>query len=283
MKDFLKPYYQRIKDILVEASTEDVDLEELTFEVDKLKDEFYNELESRSTSTEFVFEGEDAVKGLIKKYERLFGEESNYVNRNPESRLAIKLDLGFGAYNPPCPYSEKDFPNIQKKIINQMLKRVETPEDEDSKPLLKRVAQSKLSQEQMKYVVDYMTRISNSLTEYVVNHNHNDWNWLIDCHFIVQYVFEKTAELTYKVSKGETTDGLEYDIREAFTYFQLSVPDSFQMKLDSVTDKLDNIVLDITNFIEKNDYHLCNEETWFRPMVFNAALNGMLYTLEQKF
>ena len=50
MKDFLKPYYQRIKDILFEASTEDVDLEELTFEVDRLKDEFYNELESRSTS-----------------------------------------------------------------------------------------------------------------------------------------------------------------------------------------------------------------------------------------
>ena len=282
MKDFLKPYYQRIKDILVEASTEDVDLEELTFEVDKLKDEFYNELESRSTSTEFVFEGEDAVKGLIKKYERLFGEESNYVNRNPESRLAIKLDLGFGIDNSPCPYSEKDFPDIQKKIINYILKRVETPEDEDSKPLRKGVAQSQLPQEQMEYIVGNMTCISNSLTEYVVNYNHNDWNWLIDCHFIVQYVFEKTAELTYKVSKGETTDGLEYDIREAFTYFQLSVPDSFQMKLDSVVDKLDNIVLDITNFIEKKNYHLCNEETWFRPMVFNAALNGMLYTLEQK-
>lgn len=282
MKDFLKPYYQRIKDLLIEASTENADLDELAFEVDKLKDEFYNELESRSTSTEFVFEGEDAVKGLIKKYERLFGEESNYVNRDPESRLAIKLDLGFGNFNPPCPYSEEDFPDIQKKIINHILKRVKTPEDEDSKPLLEGVAQSKLSQEQMEYIVGYMTCISNSLTEYVVNYNHNDWNWLIDCRFIVQYVFEKTAELTYKVSKGETTDGLEYDIREAFTYFQLSVPDSFQMKLDSVVDKLDNIVLDITNFIEKKNYHLCNEETWFRPMVFNAALNGMLYTLEQK-
>ena len=76
MKDFLKPYYQRIKDLLIEASTENADLDELAFEVDILKDEFYNELESRSTSTEFVFEGEDAVKGLIKKYERLFGEES---------------------------------------------------------------------------------------------------------------------------------------------------------------------------------------------------------------
>ena len=282
MKDFLKPYYQRIKDILVEASTEDVDLEELTFEVDRLKDEFYNELEKRSTSTEFVFEGEDAVKGLFKKYDRLFGEESIFVKRDPESRLAIKLDLGYGNNNPPCPYSEKDFPDIQKKIINYILKRVETPEDEDSKPLRKGVAQSQLPQEQMEYIVGNMTCISNSLTEYVVNYNHNDWNWLIDCHFIVQYVFEKTAELTYKVSKGETTDGLEYDIREAFTYFQLSVPDSFQMKLDSVVDKLDNIVLDITNFIEKKNYHLCNEETWFRPMVFNAALNSMLYTLEQK-
>ena len=283
MKDFLKPYYQRIKDILVEASTENAVIEELTFEVDRLKDEFYNELEKRSTSTEFVFEGEDAVKGLFKKYDRLFGEESIFVKRDPESRLAIKLDLGLGNINPPCPYSEKDFPDIQKKIINYILKRVETPEDEDSKPLRKGVARSQLSQEQMEYIVGNMTCISNSLTEYVVNYNHNDWNWLIDCHFIVQYVFEKTAELTYKVSKGETTDGLEYDIREAFTYFQLSVPDSFQMKLDSVIDKLDNIVLDITNFIEENDYHLCNEITWFRPMVFNAALNGMLYTLEQKF
>ena len=281
MKDFLKPYYQRIKDILVEASTEDVDLEELTFEVDRLKDEFYNELEKRSTSTEFVFEGEDAVKGLFKKYDRLFGEESIFVKRDSESRLAIKLDLGFGNNNPPCPYSEKDFPDIQKKIINYILKRVETPEDEDSKPLRKGVAQSQLPQEQMEYIVGYMTCISNSLTEYVVNYNHNDWNWLIDCHFIVQYVFEKTAELTYKVSKGETTDGLEYDIREAFTYFQLSVPDSFQMKLDSVVDKLDNIVLDITSFIEKNDYHLCNKLTWFYPMIYNAALNGMFYTLEQ--
>lgn len=282
MKDFLKPYYQRIKDLLIEASTENADLDELAFEVDKLKDEFYNELESRSTSTEFVFEGEDAVKGLIKKYERLFGEESNYVNRNPESRLAIKLDLGFGIDNSPCPYSEEDFPKIQKNIINYMIKRAKTAEDEYSKPLLKGDAQSQLSQEQMEYIINNITRVSHSLTDYVNNYDHGDWNWQSDCRFIVQYVFEKAAELTYIVAKGENSDEIGYDIREAFTYFQLSVPDSFQMKLDSVVDKLDNIVLDITNFIEKKNYHLCNEETWFRPMVFNAALNGMLYTLEQK-
>ena len=281
MKDFLKPYYQRIKDLLIEASTENADLDELAFEVDKLKDEFYNELESKSTSTEFVFEGEDDVKGLIKKYERLFGEESNYVNRDPESLLAKKLDLGLGTYVPPCPFSEEDFPKIQKIIINHIIKRAKTAEDENSKPLLKGVAQSELSREQMNYIVDKITRISYTLTDYVDNYDDGSWNWQIDCRFIAQYVFEKAAELTYKVAMGETPDEPEYDIREAFSYFQLSVPDNFQMKLDSEVDKLDSIVLDITDFIEKNDYHLCNKLTWFYPMIFDIALNGMFYTLEQ--
>ena len=52
--------------------------------------------------------------------------------------------------------------------------------------------------------------------------------------------------------------------------------------LIGVVDIIDNIVLDITEFIEKNDYHLCDKETWFRPILFNIALEGMLYTLEQK-
>jgi len=282
MKDFIIKYYGRMRDYLLEANAEDADIESITFEVERLKQEFYNETDENIASTDSESEEQNAVWGLFRKFDRLHGEDSNFVVRDPESLLAKKIDLGFGVYNPPCPYSEKDFPAIQKKIINHMLKRVEAPEDEASKPLLEGVAQSKLSQEQMEYIVGYMTCISNSLTEYVVNYNHGDWNWLIDCRFIVQYIFEKTAELTYKVSKGETTDGLEYDIREAFTYFQLSVPDSFQMKLDSVVDKLDNIVLDITSFIEKNDYHLCNKLTWFYPMIYNAALNGMFYTLEQK-
>ena len=149
-------------------------------------------------------------------------------------------------------------------------------------PLLTGVAKMQLPQEKMKYIIENLTRMSHSLTDYVDYYDDGSWNWVTDCPFIVQYVFEKSAELTYKVAKGENSDGLEYDIREAFSYFQLSVPDSFQMKIDSVVDIIDNIVLDITEFIEKNDYHLCDKETWFRPILFNIALEGMLYTLEQK-
>ena len=281
MKDFIIKYYDRMRDYLLEANAEDADVESIASEVERLEDEFYNETDEDMASTDSKYEEENAVWGLFKKFERLHGEDSNFVVRDPESLLAKKIDLGFGVDNSPCPYSEEDFPKIQKNIINYMIKQAKTAEDEYSKPLLKGDAHSQLSQEQMEYIINNITRVSHSLTDYVDNHDHDDWNWQADCRFIVQYVFEKAAELTYKVVMGETTDEPGYDIRELFSYFQLSVPDNFQMKLDSVVDKIDSIVLDTTDFIENNDYHLCNKLTWFYPMIYNAALNGMFYTLEQ--
>lgn len=281
MKDFIIKYYGRMRDYLLEANAEDADIESIAFEVDRLKEEFYNETDEDVFSTDSEYEEQNAVWGLFKKFDRLYGNDSNFVVRDPESLLAKKLDLCLGTYVPPCPFSEEEFPNIQKKIINQIIKRVKTPEDDNSKPLLTGDAQSQLSDEQMEYIVGIITRISHSLTDYVDNNDDGNWNWQIDCRFIAQYVFEKAAELTYKVAMGETPDEPEYDIREVFSYFQLSVPDTFQMKLDRVVDNLDGFVLDITDYIEKNDYHLCNKLTWFYPMIYNAALNGMFYTLEQ--
>ena len=283
MKDFIVKYYGRMRDYLLEANAEDADVEVIAFEVDRLQEEFYNETDEYIDSTDSEYEEQNAVWGLFKKFDRLHGQDSNFVVRDPESLLAKKMDLGFGIHNPPCPYSEEDFPDIQKRITNFISQRVKTPEDEDAIPLLTGVALAQLSQEQMKYIIDNLIRVSHSMTDYVDYYDDGSWNWLIDCSFIVQYVFEKAAELTYKVAMGETPDELRYDIREAFSYFQLSVPDTFQTKLDSVVDKLDGIVLDITSFIEKNDYHLCKKLTWFHPMVFNTALNGLFYTLEQKF
>lgn len=282
MKHFIIKFYGRMRDYLLEANAEDADVESIASEVERLEDEFYNETDEDMASTDSKYEEENAVWGLFKKFDRLHGEDSNFVVRNPESLLAKKMDLGSDTDNSSCPYSEEDFPNIQKKIIKYIIKRVKTPDDDNSEPLLTGDAQSQLSDEQMEYIVGIITRISHSLTNYVDNNDDGNWNWQADCRFIVQYVFEKAAERTYKVAKGENCDELGYDIREAFSYFQLSVPEAFQMKLDSVVDKLDGIVLDITDFIEKNDYHLCNKLTWFYPMIYNSALNGMFYTLEQK-
>lgn len=280
MKEFLKPYYQRIKDILVEASTENAVTEELTIEVEELKNTFYNELENNSTSNEFVFEGEDAVKGLFKKYDRLFGEESIFVKRDPESRLAIKLNLGLGNINPPCPYSEEEFPDIQKKITEFISQRVKTAENDISRPLLTGEAKTQLSQTQMRNLVNHLVSISHSLTDYVDYYDGDNWNWPLDCVFIVQYVFEKAAEITYYFVKGEDVDELSFDIRESFTNFDISVSEELQKAIDGEVEILENIVMDITSFIINNDYNLCDKETWFRPILFNIALDGMIYTLQ---
>lgn len=282
MKDFIIKYYGKMRDYLLEAKAEGADIESIAFEVGKLEEEYYNKTGENMASTDSEYKEQNAVWGLLRKFDRLHGNDFSFVNRDAESLLAMKIDLGFGIYTPPCPYSEEDFPDIQKKITTFISQRVKTPEDADSMPLLIGVAKMQLPQEKIKYIIDNQIRISHSMTDYVDYYDDGSWNWVTDCPFIVQYVFEKAAELTYKVAKGENSDGLEYDIREAFSYFQLSVPDSFQMKIDSVVDIIDNIVLDITEFIEKNDYHLCDKETWFRPILFNIALEGMLYTLEQK-
>lgn len=282
MKDFIIEYYEKMRTYLREADSEDAEVEALASEVDQLKDEYFDITDEILVPTEPEDEEQNAVWGLFTKFDRLHGTDSQFVKRDAESLLAKKLDLGFGLFNPPCPFSEEDFPDIQKKITTFISQRVKTPEDDGSMPLLTGVTQIKLSQEQLDYIIDNFICISHSFTDYVDSYDDGFWDWLIDCHFIVQYVFEKAAELTYKVTQGETSYELEYDIREAFSYFQLLVPDSFQMRIDCVVDKIDNIVSDITTFIEKNDYHLCDKETWFRPILFNVALDGMFFSLEQK-
>ena len=88
--------------------------QELDSDVQRLEKDFHNEIDKRTTTTEYEFEGVDAVEGLFEKFERFYGERAFFVNRDPESRLAIKMDLGVGYYTPPCPYQENDVPEIQR-------------------------------------------------------------------------------------------------------------------------------------------------------------------------
>lgn len=281
MEDFIVKYYKGIKGLLQQGSLEEVDKEELALEANKLNDKYFNEWEKRISSEVFEFEGEHALNGLFKKFDRLYGNDTNYIVRDAESNLAQKLDWGMGIDVSSCPYSEDALPDIQKKITNFISQRARTAEDEMSTPLLTRDAKTELHQEQINFIVNNLIDISHDIKKYVDYYDNGTWNWQIDCVFIMQYVFEKAAEITYMFAKEQSTEGISYDIREAFTYFQTSVPEDFQELLDSSVDKLENIVLDITSYIEKHDYHTCDKETWFRPIVFNIALEGMLFTLEQ--
>ena len=279
MKDFIKPYYSKMKEYLQNGSSDDTDMEELEMEVKWLSDQFYLELEKRTSSDEYEFEGEHAVSGLFRKYDRFYGEFTRFIGRDPISLLAIKPIDDFIPI--PCPYSQDEFPDIQKAITMFISQRVKKTEDEDDKPLISGKPHKKLSLDKSEFIVNNLIRISHSITDYVDYYDDGSWNGLYDCQFIIQYIFEKSAELTYAVAKGLSTNSLSYNIKEAFTYFKISVSDDLQELIDGDYAKLEDIIIDTTSFIERNNYNLCDKETWFRPIIFNFGLQGMLYTLEQ--
>lgn len=281
MEGFIIKYYNEIKEMLRLGSLKEKEQHELAFEANLLKEQFYKELDKRMTPSVYEFDGEKAVSGLFKKFDRLFGDDTNYIVRDVVSKLAQKLDWGMGLYIPPCPYSDDDLSDIQKKITDFISQRARTAENEFSQPLLTGDARTELYQDQMNFIVNNLIQISHSITDYVDHYDDGNWKWSVDCAFIMQYVFEKAAEITYMVAKGEPAEGIAYDIREAFTYFQTEIPEEFQEKIDSVINQLDDIVLDIISYIDKYDYDTCSKEIWFRPIVFNIALEGMLFTLEQ--
>jgi hypothetical protein len=281
MKELLKPYYLKAKDLLLKADSDDVDLDEIRFEVERLQQEFYDVTEKHLNPNEYKHEGEDAVCGLFEKFERHYGEDSQmHNNRDVESCLSIYLDWGFEGSQPQNIDIEEDSNSIQKKITTFISQRVKTPEDEFQKPILTGIVKTQITSDQMKLLVNNLTELSHSFNENVDFYDKGNWNWKRDFVFIAQYVFEKAAELTYKVVFDKRADEWRYDITDSFTYFQIAVTEDLQEKIDGEVCKLQDILIDIMSFVERNDYNKLDKDTWFRPIIFNIGLEGMLFTLE---
>jgi len=62
----------------------------------------------------------------------------------------------------------------------------------------------------------------------------------------------KLTNPIYYAINEKSIDDLSYDIKEAFSYFQIAVPDTFRESIDGETNKLGDIVIDIVSFIKKN-------------------------------
>ena len=265
----------------MKADSDDMDLDEIRFEIDRLQQEFYDVTEKHLNPDEYKIEGEDAVCGLFEKFERLYGEDSQmHDNRDVESGLSIKLDWGLEGYQSQYLETEEDPSSIQKEITTFISQRVKTSEDEFEKPLLTGIVKTQITQGQVNSLVNNLTELSHSFTEYVDFYDKGSWNWKRDYIFIAQYVFEKAAELTYKVVFDKRSEEWSYDIIDSFSYFQIDVSEDLQEKIDGEVCKLQDILIDIMSFVERNDYNKLDKDTWFRPIIFNIGLEGMLFTLE---
>lgn len=70
MKDFIIKYYGRMRDYLLKANSEEEDVEGIAFEVEGLKEEYYNKTGENMASTDSEYKEQNAVWGLFRKFDR---------------------------------------------------------------------------------------------------------------------------------------------------------------------------------------------------------------------
>ncbi|MBO5632996.1 MAG: hypothetical protein J5965_28390 [Aeriscardovia sp.] len=114
MKDFIIKYYGRMRDYLLKANSEEEDVEGIAFEVEGLKEEYYNKTGENMASTDSEYKEQNAVWGLFRKFDRLYGENSNFVERDAKSLLAMNIwDNVFK------PFATKENADLMRSIVNQ--------------------------------------------------------------------------------------------------------------------------------------------------------------------
>ena len=281
MEDFIVNYYDKVREILIKANSGNADYGELDFYMETIERRFSNEIEKRDGGIWEEYDGQDAIEGLFEKYDLLF-RNGLYIARDRESRLALSQYSVF-EYTPSRSYPDLTPLDIQKDIVSFISRRVKTADDEFSTPLIKNEVKNKISAIKYDCLAKYLLLLSHEFTDYVNYYDNGYWLWQRDIKFLGQYVFEKVAEMTFYTIKGKSIDELSYNVTDAFTYFQISVPEKIQERLNGAVLKLQRVISEIVEYIVHKEYHLLyDKEVWFRPIIFNMALDGMLYLCEQE-
>lgn len=262
------------------------DHRDLQYEIEGRSTQFYDWCEKKADELRsFDIDGMDIFHGILDKVQLLYGMSYTGHNRNRENLLAEYLDIwGTGFIEPNCKYDSDQFLEIQQLVTITMAKKAkEAPKDTDETALLSGIIRPVVTQEKMNHIVNNMSGMTKDITKYVDYYRTAAWNWRVDSSILAQYIFEKAAEFTYKVMKGEDMSEWCYDIRDAFYYFEVDIPEPFQNIMDSAVPKLRDVIWNIEDLIERKDYNTCPLEIWFRPILFNAALFGVQFTLMEEF
>lgn len=280
MEPFIEKHIAAVKTLLREAANTDPD--ELEFLIQQEESDFYEELEESMEAGELEVEGEQIVRGLLKKLNRLYPTEPTLYYRDSESLLATEPDIvGMGPIEQDCSYNEEDYPEIMNAIANHMDEKAKAKNDEWDEPLLCGIREQYISPSQRMAVSDKLIELVHDFTEYLNDYRPDFWNWKIDLLVLSQYVFEKAAELTTEVLHGNDLEGIHYDIQEAFSYYEFPIPAQLQNAIDASVETFEEIILDTISFLEMHDYDTCDLEIWYRMVLFKIGQIGIEFTLEQ--
>lgn len=284
MKPVIEKHIAAVKELLYQG--EEMDIDELAFLVQQEEHDFEVDLERLLVPGELELEGEQIVFGLLTKLKRIYPVEPQIFERDNESLLAVNPDiLGMGPQEEPCRYDSEDYPEIIQTISSFLDERSQKAEHECDEPLLHNIldpVSSMLIKDNASKITKYLEGLSQDFINYINNYRPDFWNWQVDLLVLSQYVFEKAVELTISLSSGEWIDYEDFDIREAFTYYELRIPVQLQNSINANVSALESIIDDVSNFIDNRGYHTCPLDVWFRALLGKVGLLGVQFALENQ-
>lgn len=284
MKPVIEKHIATVKKILYQG--EEMDIDELAFLVQQEEHDFEVDLERLLVPGELKLEGEQIVFGLLTKLKRIYPVEPQIFERDIESLLAVNPDiLGMGPQEEPCRYDSEDYPEIIQAISSFLDERSQKAEHEYDEPLLHNIidpVSSMIIKDNASKITKYLEGLSQDFINYIDSYRTDFWNWQVDLLVLSQYVFEKAVELTISLSSGEWIDYEDFDIREAFTYYELRIPVQLQNSINANVSALESIIDDVSNFIDNRGYHTCPLDVWFRALLCKVGLLGVQFALENQ-
>lgn len=102
------------------------------------------------------------------------------------------------------------------------------------------------------------------------------------CYAIFQYVFDKVAEVTYKLLMDKEVD-TEIKISEIFEYQELDLPYYIQQKINNVVLPLGFLSGNVLEYIEKKEYKKMPLNIWFFPLLFLSSAIAIQFVQEMDF
>ena len=282
MNPVIEKHIAAVKELLYQGEEKDID--ELAFLVQQEEYDFEADLEKSLAPGELELEGEQIVFGLLTKLKRLYPVEPQIFERDNESLLAVNPDiLGMGPQEEACRYDSEDYPEIIQAISFFLDERSQKAEHGYDKPLLHNILDplsSMLVKENALKITKYLEGLTQDFINYIDAYRTDFWNWQVDLLVLSQYVFEKAVELIISLSSGEWIDYEDYDIREAFTYYELRIPIKLQNSINANVSALESVIDDVSCFIDNRGYHTCSLDIWFRAVLSKVGLLGVQFALE---
>ena len=283
MRNDVFDFIKELKHLLLKG--QEMDIDTLQYEAESLYHFYSKRVDKLLDNGISDIEGAKEFDGLYKKLKRAYPIETTVYDRDEESCLAEELDFGFPIEEDEVRHvNEGDLTRIQRNIINFIANRsVSDPYENDPE-----FADILIKQKPVVYVEQYdlmemasgLKGITTSFVQYIEYYRPARWRWGIDLIVISQYLFELMVEITYKTISGENLDDLRYDIRQAFGYHQVDVPELMERAINESVVTLEELLSDTIDYVEKHDYHKLEYEVWLRPIFYNVGILGLKFALE---